>query len=306
MNVVYFGSGDIGLPSLRLLLNNPAVNLLAVVTQPDRPSGRGLEVRPSNIKKLALSHNVAVLQPKKIKAAEAMADIAALNPDLIVVMAYGQILPRSILDIARFGALNLHASLLPRHRGAAPVNAAILAGDRMGGITVMWMDEGLDTGDILLQQTLNLASDETAGTLHDRLAELAPDALNQALERIRTGDAPRIRQDEKLATYAPKLDRSSGRIDWSLDAVEIERRIRAFHPWPGSTAEFTLADGGTVAVKIHKAVAEEGVAERGNILEDLRVGCGDGLLRILELQPSGGKKMDASSFLRGRPVIHAR
>lgn len=307
MNVVYFGSGDIGLPSLRWLLDAPHVNLCAVVTQPDRPSGRGLEIHFSRVKQLATSHGIPVLQPVKIRAGEAVAHIAALAPDLIVVMAYGQILPRSILDIPRLGALNLHASLLPRHRGAAPVNAAILAGDPASGITAMWMDEGLDTGDILLQQSLDLAPGETAGTLHDRLAVLAPSVLENALSRIMAGDAPHIRQDEKNATYAPKLDRRSGRIDWALGAEEIARRTRALHPWPGVSAEFGLADGKVITVKIHRAAAEDGNAARGEVLEGLLVGCGGGgLLRVLELQAAGGKRMDARTFLRGHKVVDAR
>jgi methionyl-tRNA formyltransferase len=304
MRVVFLGSGDIGLPSLRWLLDAPSVDLLAVVTQPDRPAGRGMSVRVSRVKELAVSRGLEVLQPRKIRETESVARIAALQPDLLVVMAYGQILPQSLLDIPRLGALNLHASLLPRHRGAAPVHAAILSGDLMTGVTSMWMDAGLDTGDILLAREIAIAPEETAGSLHDRLAELAPAVLEESLTLINAGRAPRIKQDDASATYAPKLDRAYGRIDWSASAQEIARRVRGLHPWPGCTAELQLSGGRNIAVKIHHANAVDGAASPGEIHESLRVGCGGGgLLEILELQASGGRPMSAADFLRGHAVV---
>jgi len=213
MRIVFVGSGDIGSPPLEWLFSAPDAELAGVVTQPDRPAGRGLQLTPCAIKEKSLSRGLPPLQPSRIRAPGAVEEIAGLRPDLLVVMAYGQILPQQLLDVPRLGALNLHASLLPRHRGAAPVHAAILSGDRESGITVMWMDAGLDTGDILLQRPCAVKNDDTAGMLHDRLAQLAPPALAAALELIRAGRAPRIRQDENLATYSPKLDRSSGKID---------------------------------------------------------------------------------------------
>lgn len=303
MKVVYLGSGDIGLPSLRWLLDSPDIEVRAVVTQPDRASGRGLAVRRSRTKELAFSRGAEVFQPPKVRAPEAVARIASLEPDLLVVMAYGQILPQALLDVPRLGALNLHASLLPRHRGAAPVQAAILSGDRVSGISVMWMDAGLDTGDVLLQRELAVSPEETGGSLHDRLAELAPEALAAALPLIGEGRAPRLAQDESLATYAPKLDRTSGRIDWSMTAEDIARRVRAFHPWPGSSADLVLAGGRTVTAKIHRAVATSGTAAPGSVVGGLRVGCGGGgLLDILQLQLPGGRVMPAEEFLRGHPV----
>lgn len=303
MKVVYLGSGDIGLPSLEWLLGARDVELLAAVTQPDRAAGRGMSVRPSRTKELALSHGVEVFQPPKVRAPEAVAHIAAMKPDLLVVMAYGQILPPPLLDAPRLGALNLHASLLPRHRGAAPVHAAILAGDLKTGITSMWMDAGLDTGDILLQREIEIAPEETAGSLHDRLAALAPKVLGESMRLIAGGRTPRIKQDEKLATYAPKLDRDSGRVDWSLSAENIARRVRGLHPWPGSHADLILAGGQIVTAKVRRAVAAPGSAAPGAIADGLRVGCGGGgLLDILELQLPGGRSMAAADFLRGHSV----
>lgn len=306
MRVVYLGSGDIGVPSLRWLLEAPNVEVCSVITQPDRPSGRHLEIHYSPIKQLALSFHVPVFQPVKIRDEQAVAHIASLQPDLLVVMAYGQILLRNTLEISRLGALNLHASLLPRHRGAAPIHAALLAGDQHTGVTAMWMDEGLDTGDVLLHHRFEVAVDETAGSLHDRLAAQAPEVLSEALALIKFGQAPRQKQEEKEATYAPKLNRHSGRIDWALDAAQIARQVRAFHPWPGSSTELELADGRIVVVKIHKAQAVDGKAMCGEILEGFLVGCGAGLLRVLELQVAGGKRMDAAAFLRGHHVVRVR
>ena len=303
MNIVYLGSGDIGLPSLQWLLDAPDISVRAVVAQPDRAAGRGLTVRHSRIKELALTRGVEVFQPAKVRTPEAVDCIASFAPDLLVVMAYGQILPRTLLDVPRLGALNLHASLLPRHRGAAPVQAAILSGDPATGITVMWMDEGLDTGDMLLQREIVIGADETGGFLHDRLAELAPAALAAALALIREGRAPRIPQDENLATYAPKLDRTSGRIDWSMSADDIARRVRALHPWPGSSADLVLAGGRAVTAKIHRVAACPGTASPGHAAAGLRVGCGGGgVLDLLELQLPGGRPMTAPEFLRGHAV----
>lgn len=302
MKVVFFGSGDIGLPSLRWLLDDPQTELCAVVTQPDRPAGRGLSLKPSAIKEMALSHHVTTLQPTRVRAEESLEMIASYEPDLFVVMAYGQILPQTLLDVPKLGALNLHASLLPRHRGAAPVHAAILAGDAKSGVTVMWMDAGLDTGDVLLMQECELTADETAGSLHDRLAELAPLALAKALALISVGQAPRNPQDEKHATYAPKLDRAVGKIDWSASAEEIERKIRGLHPWPGCTARVEVDGGKILDLKIHRAAEVGGAAS----VEDLRFACaGGGALQILELQPAGGKRMSAEVFLCGHRVLRA-
>jgi methionyl-tRNA formyltransferase len=302
MRVVYLGSGDIGIPSLRWLLSAPEVELVAVVTQPDRPAGRGLALTACAVKEVALSHQILTLQPSRIRDGGAVAQIRALEPDLLVVMAYGQILSRELLEVPKLGALNLHASLLPRHRGAAPVQAAVLAGDEKSGITVMWMDEGLDTGDILLMKECGIRPEETAGSLHDRLAGLAPEALAAAFDLLRAGRAPRTAQDAASAVYAPKLDRTMGRVDWSKSAVDIERSVRGLYPWPGCTAELELAGGRLIEVKIHRARVAEAPADPSR----LRLPCrGGGVIELLEIQPAGRKRMGVDDFARGHRVLRA-
>src|SRR5664279_5412871 len=241
MRIVFIGTGDIGLPVLRSLRESDAHKLVGVVTQPDKPAGRAQRIAAPPIKTALAGSGLPILQPDRIKSGEAVEAIRALAPDVIVVMAYGQILPRTVLDIPSVACLNLHASLLPRHRGAAPIQASIVAGDRESGITVMYMSDGLDTGDILLQSPLEIAADETGGSLHDRLAQIAPNALREAFAQLQRGNAPRIPQDASLATYAPKLGREDGRIVWTESAALLERKIRAFNPWPGA---FTLLRDG--------------------------------------------------------------
>src|SRR5882724_1501498 len=224
MHIVFIGTGEIGVPTLQALLKSEH-EIVAVVTQPDKPVGRAQLVEPSAIKKALTGGAVGgrplslpILQPARIKERQAIEEIRALEPNVIVVMAYGQILPRDVLEIPKVACLNLHASLLPRWRGAAPIQAAIAAGDSQTGITVMYMDEGLDTGDIMLARTIDIRRDESGGSLHDRLAQMAPDALLDSLGLLGSGSAPRIKQDNSLATYAPKLKREDGRIDWSEPA----------------------------------------------------------------------------------------
>jgi len=302
MRVVFLGSGDIGVPALRWLTGAPQMELVGVVTQPDRPSGRGLQVKPGPVKQLAAELGIPILQPAKVRAPEAFAQIAALRPDILVVMAYGQILPQQLLDVAPLGAINLHASLLPRHRGAAPVHAAVLAGDAQSGVTVMWMDAGLDTGDILLAKECAIEADETAGSLHDKIAALAPAALDEAMDLIRTRCAARDKQDDAAATYAPKLDRSLGRLDWSKSADDIDRNVRGLHPWPGCTAVFELEGGRSVEVKIHRAKVCHAAADPPS----LRFPCGGGgVTELLEVQPAGGRRMSSAEFVRGNKVIRA-
>ncbi len=235
---------------------------MGVVTQPDKPVGRSQKIEPPPIKAALGASTIPVLQPERIKREDAVAQIRAYEPDVIVVMAYGQILPRSVLDIPRVACLNLHASLLPRHRGAAPIQAAITSGDHASGITVMYMDEGLDTGDILLQSEIELAADETGGSLHDRLGEIAPAALSEALSLLQNGSAPRHPQENALATHAPKLLREHGRIDRTETAEMIERKIRAFHPWPGTYGMVQSPEGREFKLKIFPPVERvDGPAE---------------------------------------------
>lgn len=306
MRIVFLGTGEIGVPSLRALAGMSAHQVCAVYTQPDKPSGRDLKLRPSPIKAEALRLGLPVLQPARLRHPDAVAELRSFQPDLIVVVAYGQILPKSVLEIPRLGCLNIHASLLPLHRGASPINAAVLAGDRESGVTIMWMDEGLDTGDILLMSSTPIGRHETAGALHDRLALSAPSALVEALGLLEIGQAPRRQQDSALATYAPKLSKSDGQIDWSLDAVEIGRRIRGLSPWPGAYTHLGTGEGAAL-LKIHSAlVCRHCQGEPGRVLRSdsrgILVGAGQGAILLREVQAAGGRRMAAAEFLRGRPM----
>src|SRR6266513_1719360 len=238
MRVVFIGTGEIGVPAMQALVQSSEHQVIGVVTQPDKPVGRDYRIEPPAIKKALAEAKVSILQPARIKDRQSIEEIRALMPDVIAVMAYGQILPRDVLEIPRIACVNLHASLLPRWRGAAPIQAAIAAGDRETGITAMYMDEGLDTGDILLQRTIEVLPADRGGSLHDRLAKVAPEALLESVELLAEGNAPRIPQDNAQATYAPKLKREDGKVDWTEPADAIERKIRAFDPWPGAFMKF--------------------------------------------------------------------
>ncbi len=306
MRIVFIGTGEIGVPVLRSLLNSQKHQLVGVVTQPDKPAGREQRIEAPPIKVALAGCALPIFQPARIKREEAVAEILALTPDVIVVMAYGQILPRSVLEIPRVACLNLHASLLPQHRGAAPIQAAIVAGDLESGITVMYMDEGLDTGDILLQSRLEIAADETGESLHYRLAQIAPDALHEALAQLQQGSAPRIPQDSSVATYAPKLEREDGRIDWTESAALIERKIRAFNPWPGAFTLLRDAAGRDQKLKIFNArVVAAAKTVPGEILPSdgsIVIGADDGALSLGEVQLEGKRRMSVDEFLRGHPT----
>jgi len=301
MRIVFCGTGEIGAPALKALLDSKKHTVVGVITQPDKPAGRDLKPRMSVIKQIALDQNLPVRQPEKLRTPAALEDLRALAPDLMVVAAYGQILPKSVLETPRLGCLNLHASLLPRHRGASPIHAAILAGDRETGITVMYMDEGLDTGDILLAQKLTIGPEETTGQLHDRLAALAAPCLLEALDQLEAGNAPRIPQDNALATYAPKLKKTDGLLDWHEPAEALATRIRAMSPWPGAYTQLNRQ-----TLKIHSAKTEPASGAPGEILASepgiLRVACGSGSLDLLSLQLEGRKRLPAAEFLRGHPL----
>ena len=302
--VAFMGTGEIGLPALRWLRQAPSIELVALVTQPDRPVGRAQTLTPPAPKKEVDGSGVKILQPERLRRSPAIDELRQLRPDLIVVMAYGQILPKAVLELPSIACLNLHASLLPRHRGAAPIQAAILAGDRETGITVMHMAEGLDTGDIVLKKTLPIRRRDTGADLHDRLADLAPVALAEALELLLAGKAPRVPQAEESATYAAKLDRDSGRIDWQKDCWYLDRLIRAMYSWPGAYTE--VADQGTSPrrLKVHRALPAHrrkglpgtvlGVSRRG-----ILVACGNGALLLAQVQLEGKRQMPAAEFARG-------
>jgi len=305
MRIVFIGTGEIGVPVLQSLLESPVHQLVGVVTQPDKPVGREQRIEAPPIKAALPGSVLPILQPARIKNEQAVAEIQALQPELIVVMAYGQILPRSVLQIPRVACLNLHASLLPRHRGAAPIQAALTAGDRESGITVMYIDEGLDTGDILLQSRLEIATDETGGSLHDRLAQIAPGALSEALTQLEHGSASRLPQDSTLATYAPKLEREHGRIDWMEPAAVIERKIRAFNPWPGAFALLRDETDRERKLKIFSAKVIDIVGQSpGEIVPSegaIVIAATDGALSLGEVQLEGKRRMKADEFLRGYP-----
>src|SRR6266699_5773516 len=232
MRVVFIGTGGIGVPALQALLRSGEHQLVGVVMQPDKPVGREQRIEPSPIKKALIGTKMPILQPARIKDRQSIEEIRALLPDVIVVMAYGQILPRTILETLSLACLNLHASLLLRHRGAAPIQAAIASGDSETGITVMYMEEGVDTGDILLQHKIDILPTDTGGSLHDRLAQIAPDALLESLQLLAKAIAPRVPQNNAFATYAPKLHRNDGKIDWAERVEVSEGKVRAFNPWP--------------------------------------------------------------------------
>lgn len=299
MRVVFIGTGDIGLPCFRWLLDHHEV--IALVTQPDKPAGRQLALTPPRIKTEALARGIAVFQPVKIRAPDAVTPIRSLGADVIVVMAYGQILPRGVLDAAKVTCLNLHASLLPRWRGAAPIQAAIDAGDAKTGITVMYMDEGLDTGDILLMREMDIAPDETGGSLHDRLANAAPDALAAALAMLEAGNAPRSPQPAEGVTYAGKLTREHGDLDFTAGRAAVGRRVRAMNPWPAAATKL-----GGARLKVFAATPLDSPATPpGEVLPDPRgllVGTGDGCTLLTDVQLEGGRRMPAADFLRGHPV----
>jgi methionyl-tRNA formyltransferase len=303
MRILFIGTGEIGLPTLRMLFNLREHELVGVVTQPDKPAGRDQKLTPPSPKAAVrdLSLDLPVLQPARIKSLESVDAIRALKPDVIVVMAYGQILPRDVLEIPKVACLNLHASLLPRWRGAAPIQAAIAAGDRETGITAMYMNEGLDTGDILLQRKIAIPSNETGGSLHDKLAQIAPETMVEAILLLDKGKAPRLPQKNEFATYASKLEREHGRIDWGESADVIERKIRAFDPWPGAFMEI-----GHRHLKIFSATIVDRKGKPGEISQtenELLVATGDGALSLGEVQLEGKRRMSAAEFLRGHSRI---
>jgi len=289
------GSPDFSLSTLRALAD--AYDVVGVVTQPDRASGRGRELRPPPVKLLAQELDISVMQPEKLRQPEAMEQLRAWNPDLIVVAAFGQILKKDVLYLPRFGCINVHASLLPRWRGAAPINAAILHGDEETGVTIMKMDVGLDTGPILTQRSIRLTQEDTAGSVFEKLSHLGADLLIETLPDYLSGKIQPVPQPEEGMTYAPMLKKEEGQLDFTHPPDELERRVRAFNPWPGAFMDF---DG--AFLKIHRAHVAEAEAEAGQRLiyrDQPAVGAGSGLLVLDEVQPAGKKSMSGKSFLAG-------
>ncbi|MFJ4260608.1 methionyl-tRNA formyltransferase [Pseudomonas monteilii] len=298
MRIVFAGTPEFAAEHLKALLDSP-YEIVAVYTQPDRPAGRGQKLMPSAVKALAVAHDIPVFQPQTLRNADAQAELAALKPDLMVVVAYGLILPQVVLDIPRLGCINSHASLLPRWRGAAPIQRAVEAGDAESGVTVMRMEAGLDTGPMLLKVVTPISADDTGGTLHDRLAEMGPPAVVQAIAGLADGSLQGEVQDDALATYAHKLNKDEARIDWSRPAVELERKIRAFNPW---LACHSTLDG--ESVKVQAASVSTGTGTPGEILsaskDGLIVACGEQALNLTRLQLPGGKALNFSDLFNSR------
>ncbi|WP_437879759.1 methionyl-tRNA formyltransferase [Pseudomonas sp. LRF_L74] len=298
MRIVFAGTPEFAAQHLQALLDDGR-QVVAVYTQPDRPAGRGQKLMPSPVKQLALQHGIAVYQPQTLRDADAQAELAALNADLMVVVAYGLILPQVVLDTPRLGCINSHASLLPRWRGAAPIQRAVQAGDAESGVTVMQMEAGLDTGPMLLKVSTSISAGDTGGSLHDRLAELGPKAVLQAIDGLAAGTLRGEKQDDALATYAHKLNKDEARLDWSRPAEELERLVRAFHPWP--ICHSSLAGE---AIKVHAAEPGEGIGLPGTILaadkHGLTVACGTGALRLTRLQLPGGKPLAFADLFNSR------
>ncbi|MDR0534242.1 MAG: methionyl-tRNA formyltransferase [Verrucomicrobiales bacterium] len=303
MRIVYIGSGEIGVPALNALLESDVYKVVGVITQPDRPAGRQLKLTPSPIKQAALAKHQSVYQPENINSPAALEQIQYLKPDLAVVCAYGQILRQKLLDLPPLGCLNIHASLLPQYRGSSCIQAAIRNGDSKTGITVMWMNAGLDTGDILLQQELRIANDDTAGVVHDKLSLLAPGALMDALKLIAKGKAPRLPQDKEQASYAGKLKKEDGHINWDQEQQAIDRHIRAMSPWPSAYA-WLATDEGKKMLKIYDTIiSNRARGEPGTVLRiddhGVLVAAAKGGLLLREVQLESRKRMHAAEFARG-------
>jgi len=295
VDVVFMGTPDFSVPTLWSL--SGAHRVVAVFTQPDRPAGRKQELQPSPVKQAALVHHIPVYQPEKLRKSEEANILADLKPDLIVVAAYGQILPQSILDIPKYGCINVHASLLPRWRGAAPIQASILAGDAQTGITIMMMEAGLDTGAMLRSESIDISPTETAQSLHDKLSRLGPRLLIETLDDYLNGKITPTPQPEDGVTWASQIEKEHGRIDWSKSAVEIDRQVRAFTPWPGT---FTEWNGQTL--KIIAGSPSDGSAAAGQVIKHgggAAVGTSEGVYALSQVQLPGKKAVGIEEFLRG-------
>jgi len=300
MRIVFAGTPDFAVPALEALVA-AGHEVAAAITQPDRPAGRGLAAAASPVKQAAARRGIPVLQPPSLKTPEARDEIRRLAPDALVVAAYGLILPQPVLDLPRLGAINIHASLLPRWRGAAPIHRAVLAGDRETGISIMRMEAGLDTGPVLLREAVSILPDDTAGTLHDRLAALGARLVVAALDGLARATLSATPQPAAGVTYAAKLEKQEARIDWARPAADIERQVRAFDPFPGATTRVRGTE-----VKIWRSAAADGAGEPGAVIAidpgGITVRCGAGALRLEELQRAGGKRLPAREFLRGFPL----
>jgi methionyl-tRNA formyltransferase len=305
LRIVFMGTPELAAVSLRALFQSPEIQVAAAVTQPDQPKGRGLKLQPSPVKELALREKLAVLQPERARDEAFLHQLGEIRPDLIVVAAYGHILPAGILDLPRFGCLNVHTSLLPKYRGAAPIQWAILNGETETGVTLMKMDAGLDTGAILAQDRTPIQPADNAQTLHDRLGALGAALLVKTIPGYVSGKIIPQPQPDSGVSHAPKIRKQDGRIDWRQPATAVWNRVRGLFPWPGAFTQ--LADSSrTLLLKIREAEVVAQPGEPGEILSadknGIVVGCGPGSLRILTLQPEGGRWMRAGEFLAGHAL----
>lgn len=294
--IVFMGTPDFAVGTLRALIANHEV--IGVVTQPDRPAGRNRQPQPPPVKQAAIEAGIQVFQPEKLRRSEAIEELKQWTPDAYVVAAFGQILPQAVLDIPPYGSINVHASLLPRWRGAAPIQAVIRAGDAESGVTIMKMDAGLDTGPILTQRAIPLAANETGQSLHDKLAFLGAELLIETLPGYFSGAIQPCAQNEAGVTYAPQIKKEEGEIDWTQDAASIERLARAFTPWPGTQTTWKGQ-----ALKIHSGKVANGKAAPGLVMdtaEGIAVGTGDGLFVLKDVQLAGRKTMPVGEFVKGQ------
>lgn len=303
LNIIFAGTPDFAAQHLQALLNSEH-NVIAVYTQPDKPAGRGKKLQASPVKQLAEANQIPVFQPKSLRNEEAQAELKALNADVMVVVAYGLILPKAVLDAPKYGCLNVHGSLLPRWRGAAPIQRAIWAGDAETGVTIMQMDIGLDTGDMLHKVTTPILPDETSASLYTKLAELAPPALLEVLNGLESQAFKAEKQDESLSNYAEKLSKEEAKLDWNLPAAQLERNIRAFNPWPMSFLTLEV-EGVEQSIKIHQAtVLPQQDKTAGSVVNvdkaGIQIATQEGVLNITQLQPAGKKPMSVQDFLNGR------
>lgn len=299
MRVVFMGTPDFAVPSLQKLLD-AGFEVCAVYTQPDKPKGRGHKLQAPPVKELALQHEIPVFQPTSLRKEEVQQELQSFQPDVIVVVAYGKILPKAVLDLPRLGCINVHGSLLPKYRGAAPIQWTVINGDGTGGVTTMFMGEGLDTGDMLLKAETPVGAEETAGQLFDRLKDLGADLLLETLEKLEQGTLTPVPQNEEDATHAPMLSKELSVIDWSKPARELHNLIRGLNPWPSA---YSYLDG--KKLKIHASRVVEGSGEAGKAFAkdgNLLVYCGEDALELTEIQTENGKRMDGKSYLLGHPL----
>jgi methionyl-tRNA formyltransferase len=309
LRIIFMGTPELAGESLRALLCSPEFQVIAVVTQPDHPKGRGLKLQPTPVKEIALQQNIPVLQPVKAREENFIQQLRELEPELITVTAYGQILPESILDLPRFGCLNVHTSLLPKYRGAAPIQWAILNGDAETGVTIMKMDVGMDTGAIVSQEKTPIRPEDNSQTLHDRLAKLGAELLVKTIPEYVSGKIPPHPQPAENVSRAPKIKKQDGHIDWNQPAQAIWNRVRGLVPWPGAFS-YLPDQPQPHLLKIWEAEMAGQTGQPGTVLQadkhGIVIGCGSGALRILVLQREGGRRLNAQEFLAGHPLMPAQ